>query len=59
MKRIVAALTVAVGLSACGVEGEPVQPEVHARTTVGVNSKWGSYTDTSVNIHFPLNFPTN
>ncbi|WP_417256824.1 hypothetical protein [Celeribacter halophilus] len=55
MKPVIAALIVVMGLSACGVDGEPSKPEISARTTVGVNSGSGGYTDTELNIHFPLN----
>ena len=55
MKRLVVALGVLAGLSACGVDGDPVKPDVGVSTTVGVNSKGGSFTDTSINIHFPAN----
>ena len=53
MTRIIAALFVTATLVACGAGGEPVKPQVGASTTIGVNSKGGSYTDTSINIHFP------
>nr|WP_319248337.1 hypothetical protein [uncultured Celeribacter sp.] len=55
MTRIIAALFVTATLVACGAGGEPVKPQVGASTTIGVNSKGGSYTDTSINIHFPAN----
>ncbi|PTQ73446.1 hypothetical protein [Celeribacter persicus] len=55
MKRVLMALVLLSGLSACGVDGEPVTPDVGVSTTVGVNSRGGAYTDTSVDIHFPLN----
>ncbi|WP_226554573.1 MULTISPECIES: argininosuccinate lyase [Celeribacter] len=55
MKRVVMSLMMALGLSACGVAGEPVKPDVGMSTTVGVNSKGGGFTDTSINIHFPAN----
>lgn len=55
MKRVVVTLLLLAGLSACGVAGDPVTPEVGVSTTVGVNSRAGAYTDTSVNIHIPLN----
>ncbi|NIY80902.1 hypothetical protein HCZ23_15675 [Celeribacter sp. HF31] len=54
MKRVVMLLML-TGLAACGVDGEPVKPDVGMSTTVGVNSRGGSYTDTSINIHFPAN----
>jgi len=54
MIRFISAVAM-IGLVGCGVDGDPVKPEVGVSTTVGVNSKRGSYTDTSVNIHIPLN----
>ena len=55
MKKIVLSLCVLTALSSCGADGEPTAPEVGVSTSVGVNSKTGLHTDTSVNIHFPLN----
>ncbi|WP_434290191.1 hypothetical protein [Celeribacter sp. SCSIO 80788] len=55
MKRVVVTLLLLAGLAACGVNGEPVAPEVGVSTTVGVNSRAGAYTDTAINIHFPAN----
>lgn len=55
MTRIFMAFAMMIGLVACGADGEPTKPEVGVSTTVGVNSKSGAYTDTNVNIHFPLN----
>lgn len=54
MKPIFAIL-MALVLTACGLDGEPVTPDVGVNTTIGVNSRSGTYTDTSVSIHFPMN----
>ncbi|MBW6417925.1 hypothetical protein [Celeribacter sp. PS-C1] len=55
MKRVMMSVVLVLGLAACGVDGDPVKPQVGMSTTVGVNSKHGGYTDTSINIHFPAN----
>ncbi|SFJ83877.1 hypothetical protein [Celeribacter neptunius] len=55
MTRVFMAFAMMIGLVACGADGDPVKPEVGVSTTVGVNSKGGSYTDTDINIHIPLN----
>ncbi|WP_460275092.1 hypothetical protein [Celeribacter sp. ULVN23_4] len=54
MKSLVTAMFAFAFLASCGVDGEPVKPEVSGKTTVGV-SNHGGFTDTEINIHFPAN----
>ena len=55
MKRLAIVLLGCGLLAACGVDGDPVKPEVSGSTSFGVNSKSGVSTSTTIGIHFPAN----
>lgn len=55
MIRLIFATFAAVSLVACGVDGSPTAPEVSAKTSVGVNSKTGVFTQTEIGISVKLN----
>ena len=50
MTRKLMAFGLVVLLAACGADGEP---QLSGSTTVGVNSKSGVSTSTTIGIHFP------
>lgn len=50
MIRISVLLSAFAFLVACGVDGEPLTPEYTTSTTIGYNSKTGSFTKTSIGI---------
>ncbi|SFA90456.1 hypothetical protein SAMN05421688_1628 [Poseidonocella pacifica] len=41
-----------LALAACGADGEPTPPRVTGDTTIGVNSKNGGFTRTSIGVEF-------
>ena len=46
MIRLVAGLLIAVLLSACGADGEPLTPRYRTETTIGYNSTTGAFNHT-------------
>lgn len=54
MTRIPAALALVALLAACGADGEPVQPRLTGKTSIGVNSNSGVYSRNSVGIEIGL-----
>lgn len=51
MKRIAAVLALGL-LMSCGVDGEPVPPEVSGTQTIGVNSSEGLFTRSTFTLFF-------
>ena len=51
MKRTVA-LLVGLALASCGVDGEPVPPEVSVKQTIGVDSSDGPFSKTTIGFKF-------
>ncbi|MGR3344045.1 MAG: hypothetical protein ACU0DI_12615 [Paracoccaceae bacterium] len=43
MTRFITGLLIALLLSACGADGEPLTPRYSADATIGFNSKTGAY----------------
>lgn len=47
-----AVILVVSALAACGVDGEPIPPEVKGETTVGYNSSEGMFQSTAITLLF-------
>lgn len=52
MKKFVAGLIALTVLAACGVDGEPLTPSFSGKTTVGINSNTGAFTNTELGVSF-------
>ena len=54
MKNSAVLCLMAALLTACGVAGEPRKPSVAGSTSIGMNSKSGLVSDTSISVMVPL-----
>ena len=54
MNKAIVFAVIALALTGCGVDGAPSQPEVSGKTTFGVNSKTGAFSETEIGISIDL-----